>query len=167
MIIQTLTERNRLNIVKETGRIDNITKAMISRDIIRFDNRRISTTDIESIELIVCDQQGMDKDVLHMPSRKREIVQCRQLVYYFAHDYTDKSLANIGAYFNQDHATVLHGINSIAGLKENNKHIKQDVEEIKDKLDLIGYKIAIYPKQNGQTFVFSDDPANELKLKGL
>ncbi len=167
MIIQTLTERNRLNIVKETGRIDNITKAMISRDIIRFDNRRVNSIDIETIEDIVCEHQGRNKEVLHMTTRKREIVQCRQLVYFFVKDYIVKSLTNIGAYFNQDHATVIHGINTIAALCENNKQMKQDVDEIKYKLDLLANRLPIYPERNSQIIEFSDDPANELKLKSL
>jgi hypothetical protein len=55
-------------------------------------------------------------------TRKREIVECRQLCMYFAKKLTKKSLRTIGWYFGRkDHATVLHAVKTIDNLIETDR----------------------------------------------
>ena len=51
----------------------------------------------------------MDIPTLQSKTRKRHIVQARQLAMFFAKKYTKASLASIGSQIGKrDHATVLH-----------------------------------------------------------
>lgn len=73
---------------------------------------------------------------VHRKTRKRGVVQMRQLVFFFAKKYTCMSLSEIGLYFNQDHATVLHGIKTINDLIETDAQIRLYVTKIDDKLKI-------------------------------
>lgn len=46
-------------------------------------------------------------------ARPRTVTIARQLCYLFLRKYTMKSLNEIGAIFNKDHATILYGVNTI------------------------------------------------------
>lgn len=55
-------------------------------------------------------------------SRKREIVEARQAVFYIAYKTNQQlTLEAIGEYFNKNHATVIHGIKSAENLMGTNK----------------------------------------------
>ncbi len=53
-------------------------------------------------------------ETMKSKTRKREIVQCRQLAMYFSKQMTKNSLAMIGKHCgNKDHATVLHACKTV------------------------------------------------------
>jgi chromosomal replication initiator protein len=60
-----------------------------------------------------------DVEKAQLNTRRREVVEKRQILHYFAKNYTRESLSCIGRYFgNKDHATVLHServINNLIG----------------------------------------------------
>lgn len=90
---------------------------------------------IEQIQKIVCDHFGLTIEACNSSSRRREIVQVRQLVMYCAKLHTKSSLASIGRYCgNKDHATVLHACKTINNLIDIDKHFRAQVEQIEHKI---------------------------------
>lgn len=100
----------------------------IVRKAVRIENKPIT---IEEIVAKVCEHYKMDEAVLHTKSRKREIVQVRQVAMYLAKKHTDISTSKIGHLIgNRDHATVLHACKIVKDLAEVDKSLKSDIEEI-------------------------------------
>ena len=62
---------------------------------------------IDYIQKVVSDYFQLDLDTLQSKTRKRHVVQARQLAMFFAKKFTKASLANIGSQIgDRDHATV-------------------------------------------------------------
>jgi chromosomal replication initiator protein len=77
----------------------------------------------------------MDVTTLQSKTRKRHIVQARQLAMYFSKRMTKASLASIGSQIgNRDHATVLHACKTVDNMLETDKQFRKFVEEITKKL---------------------------------
>lgn len=92
---------------------------------------------IEYISKVVCDYFNMPVDALQTKTRRREIVQARQIAMYFSKNLTKFSLANIGTQIgNKDHATVLHACKTVNNLIDTDKNFRMYVEEIGKKLEL-------------------------------
>ena len=92
---------------------------------------------IEYIQKIICDYFKISTDTINAKTRKREIVQARQLSMYFAKKYTKLPLSLIGAYCgNKDHATVLHACRTINNLYETDKKMKLYVDDIDKKMKI-------------------------------
>lgn len=90
---------------------------------------------IDVIQKTVCDYFGLSVDCIQSKTRKREIVQARQLTMYFAKKMTKSSLAIIGSQCgNKDHATVLHACKTIAQLERTDKQYKGWIDDIEKKL---------------------------------
>ena len=70
-------------------------------------------------------------------TRKREIVQARQISMFFAKDLTKSSLKTIGMFFGgRDHSTVIHACQTVNDLMETDKQFKNDVVEIGKKIKI-------------------------------
>ncbi|MCR4738374.1 MAG: chromosomal replication initiator protein DnaA [Bacteroidales bacterium] len=92
---------------------------------------------IEYIQKIICDYFKISTEAINARTRKREIVQARQLSMYFAKKYTKLPLSLIGAYCgNKDHATVLHACRTINNLYETEKKMKMYVDDIDKKMKI-------------------------------
>ena len=73
--------------------------------------------------------------MLQAKTRKREVVQARQLAMYFSKNLTKYSLSYIGNQIGKkDHATVLYACKTITDLIETDRNFKLQVEEIQRKL---------------------------------
>jgi hypothetical protein len=73
---------------------------------------------LDSIFKQVCHKANLSIDVVKSKTRKRSIVEARQIYFKRAREITKKSLWEIGAYLNKDHSTVLHGIKTINSVPE-------------------------------------------------
>jgi chromosomal replication initiator protein len=92
---------------------------------------------IDYIQKVVCNYFNVPPELLQSRTRKREIVQARQVAMYFSKNLTKSSLATIGAHIgNKDHATVLHACKAVNNLVETDKHFKRQVDEIEKKLKI-------------------------------
>ncbi len=90
---------------------------------------------VERIEKVVCDYFNIEPEVLQSKTRKREIVQARQLAMYFCKNYTNASLAYIGKQIGRkDHTTVLYACKAVADLLETDRTFRSQVEELQQKL---------------------------------
>jgi chromosomal replication initiator protein len=95
---------------------------------IRFEKKKIT---VQKIQETVSDFYNIKKDLIQSASRKREIVQARQVTMYFIKKYTKLSLSQIGIQVgNRNHATVLHACNTIKNLTEVDKGFRSDIQEI-------------------------------------
>jgi chromosomal replication initiator protein len=100
--------------------------------LVRKTQREIS---VDFIQRIVCDYFGLEVDALHSKTRKREIVQARQIAMFFSKDMTNSSLSTIGAKIgNKDHATVLHACKTIKNLMETDKGFKTQIQDIESQI---------------------------------
>ena len=92
---------------------------------------------IDYIQKIVSDYFQMDVDTLQSKTRKRDIVQARQLAMFFAKKFTKASLASIGSQIGKrDHATVLHACKTVDNLSSTDKQFRKYVEDISKKLSV-------------------------------
>ena len=92
---------------------------------------------IDYIQKVVCDYFGLPLEAINSKTRKREIVQARQLAMYFSKKMTKASLATIGLHCgNKDHATVLHACRTVNNLIDTDKQFRKYVEELDKKITL-------------------------------
>ncbi|MFV9551335.1 chromosomal replication initiator protein DnaA [Algibacter sp. PT7-4] len=92
---------------------------------------------IDYIQKVVSDYFQMDIDTLQSKTRKRHIVQARQLAMFFAKKFTKASLASIGSQIGKrDHATVLHACKTVDNLSSTDKQFRKYVEDIGKKLSV-------------------------------
>lgn len=111
----------------------DLAKDMIDK-LVKSTRREIS---IEYIQKVVCNYFQLPVEVLSSKTRKREIVQARQIAMYFAKNMTKASLASIGATIGgKDHATVLHACKTVNNFLETDKRFKEDLMEIEKRLKM-------------------------------
>ena len=92
---------------------------------------------IDYIQKVVSDYFNIPVDLMHSKTRKREIVQARQISMYFAKSLTKSSLALIGSQIGgKDHATVLHACKTVNNLLETDKRFRLYLDEIEKKLKM-------------------------------
>lgn len=92
---------------------------------------------IDFIKTTVCDYFNIAMDQLKSKTRKREIVQSRQVAMYFAKNYTKNSLASIGSQIGgKDHATVLHACKTVNNLMETDKRFKRCIQDIEKRFKI-------------------------------
>ncbi|GLB49761.1 chromosomal replication initiator protein DnaA [Neptunitalea lumnitzerae] len=114
-----------------------VTLDLASQIVEKFVKNTKREVSIDYIQKIVSDYFQMDVATLQSKTRKRHIVQARQLAMFFAKKYTKASLASIGSQIGKrDHATVLHACKTVDNLAETDKQFKKYIEEISQKLTL-------------------------------
>jgi len=103
----------------------------------------------KEICLSICEGEGIAYDDLVSRSRKRELVQTRQLCMYFGHMFLKHSmtLAAIGAPFGRDHATVLHAKKTVQNIMTFDKvfrarvlHYEMKFEKLKTETGIVSIK---------------------------
>ena len=100
----------------------------IDRKAVRNVNKPIT---IEGIISSVCSHFNLDESAVYTKTRKRDVVQVRQISMYLAKKHTDISASKIGQLIgNRDHATVLHACKIIKDLIEVDKSFKSEIEDI-------------------------------------
>jgi len=111
----------------------DLAKSMIDK-FVKNQAREVS---IDYIQKVVCDYFDMPIELLKSKTRKREVVQARQIAMYFAKKMTKSSLASIGSHCGgKDHATVLHACRTVNNLSETDKQFRLYLEELNKKLSI-------------------------------
>ena len=120
----------------------SLNKRAITMDLARqmvdkFVKNTAREVSIEYIQKVVCDYFDLPIEMLKSKTRKREVVQARQISMYFSKKMTKSSLANIGAHCGgKDHATVLHACRTVVNLSETDKQFRLYLEELEKKLSI-------------------------------
>lgn len=110
-----------------------LTSEMVDK-LVKSTRKEIS---IDYIQKIVCEYFGLPSDVLQTKTRKREIVQARQIAMFFSKSMTKSSLSTIGSIIGgKDHATVLHACKTVNNLKDTDKRFKSQIEDIERRLKI-------------------------------
>ena len=103
----------------------------------KFVKNTVREVSIDFIQKVICDYFDIPIETMKSKTRKREIVQCRQLAMYFSKQMTKNSLAMIGKHCgNKDHATVLHACKTVNNLSDTDKRFKGYITDIEKKLTL-------------------------------
>jgi len=110
----------------------NLAKRVIGQAIRKIEKKKLT---VDSISEIVCKHFNIKTELLQTASRKREIVQARQVAMYLSKMYTELSLMQIGTVIGKkNHATVLHACKTVKDQIEVDKAFREDIEEIEKKL---------------------------------
>jgi chromosomal replication initiator protein len=113
----------------------SITLDLAKQMIDKFVKNTAKEVSIDYIQKVVCDYFDLPIELMKSKTRKREVVQARQIAMFFSKKMTKSSLANIGAHCGgKDHATVLHACRTVANLSETDKHFRAYLEDLEKKL---------------------------------
>lgn len=106
----------------------------IIKNFVKSISREVS---IEYIQKTVCEYFNVPIEKLKEKTRKRAIVQARQLSMYLAKNYTKNSLKVIGNHFGgRDHSTVIHSCQAIQNLIDTDSDFRENVEDIQKKIQM-------------------------------
>ena len=90
---------------------------------------------IDKVQKVVCDYFNITRDDLLSKTRKRQIVQARQIAMYMSRNLISCSLSTIGSEIGgKDHATVLHACTTVSDLMSTDKTFRQYVTDIEKML---------------------------------
>ena len=101
----------------------------------RAPSRDDSQLGIEAIQLEVAEHFGLTSDLLIGKTRKREVVNARQIAMYVAKQLTKHPLKTIGLHFgNRDHSTVIHAIQTVDKRSKNDPAYTRDLENLVESI---------------------------------
>lgn len=104
----------------------------IVKKVVNYETKPVTVDDIIQT---VCQHFGLETSAIHTKSRKREVVQARQIAMFLAKNNTNLSTAKIGALIgNKDHATVLHACKTIKEQQEVDKALQSEINKIQTLL---------------------------------
>ena len=114
---------------KSDGRIE-----VSMEDAIKGVGTRVKNTkkklSIGDIQQAVANKYNIRLADLKGKSRKKEIVNPRQIAMFIARELLDDSLVTIANAFDRDHTTVIHGIDKISLMMEEDSDIKNEIESL-------------------------------------
>ena len=106
----------------------------VLRNFVKTSNKEIT---IDTIQKMVCEYFDVPYDKLLQKTRKREIVQARQITMFLAKSFTKNSLKTIGEHFGgRDHTTVIHSCQTVKDLMDTDSLFKENVIELTQKVQL-------------------------------
>ncbi|MEN6618907.1 MAG: chromosomal replication initiator protein DnaA [Rikenellaceae bacterium] len=106
---------------------ENLTEKLVSKN-----RNEIS---VGKIQNTVCEYFKISPDLFLSSSRKRELVQARQIAMFLSRNLTNSSLASIGSQTGgRDHATVLHAYNTVCDLIDTDRSFRKYVVDIEKQL---------------------------------
>ncbi|MFR9165145.1 MAG: chromosomal replication initiator protein DnaA [Dysgonomonas sp.] len=109
-----------------------LARRVIGQAIKKIEKKKIT---IDNIADTVCQYFNIKPELIHTLSRKREIVQARQVTMYLSKQYTEMSLAQIGTIIGKkNHATVLHACKMVKDQIEVDKSFRNEIAEIEKRL---------------------------------
>ncbi|MCB0834379.1 MAG: chromosomal replication initiator protein DnaA [Bacteroidetes bacterium] len=95
---------------------------------------------IDIIQKTVAAYYGIPEDLLRAKTRKKEIVEARQISMYLTKEILGASLKTIGLHFGgRDHSTVIYACKLVEEMISSSSKTKDDIETMKRKIELAGY----------------------------
>ncbi len=114
-----------------------ITLELAKQMIDKFVKNTAREVSIDYIQKVVCDYFELPLELLKSKTRKREVVQARQIAMYFSKCMTKSSLATIGLHCGgKDHATVLHACRTVNNLMDTDKRFKTYIDDLNKKITI-------------------------------
>tara|TARA_R110002096_G_C14122354_1_gene681050 strand:+ start:31 stop:507 length:477 start_codon:yes stop_codon:yes gene_type:complete len=86
----------------------------------------------EEILHYVCKELKQEPEFVlqNLNSRKKELVEVRQIHHYLKYTLTKQNLENVGFYFKKDHTTVVHSNKKIKGYIDSSKEYEEMINKI-------------------------------------
>ena len=113
------------------------TKAIL-KDLLNLSENKVT---IDLIQTTVCQFFKISKNEMLSARRSRYLVRPRQTAIYLTKLLTSKSLPEIGRSFsNRDHTTVIHSVKTIERLRQEDKELNSNIDNLKNKI--------LYNKEN-------------------
>ncbi|MBQ8071437.1 MAG: chromosomal replication initiator protein DnaA [Bacteroidales bacterium] len=103
----------------------------ITRNIVTETKNELT---IDKVKKVVCEYFNISDSSLLSKSRKRELVQARQIAMYMSRNLLNCSLSTIGAEMGKDHATVVHACTTVSDLIEHYPDFRKYVQDIEKML---------------------------------
>ena len=111
---------------------------VILKDLLNMSENKVT---IDLIQTTVCQFFKISKNEMLSARRSRYLVRPRQTAIYLAKMLTSKSLPEIGRSFsNRDHTTVIHSVKTIEKLRQEDKELNSNIDNLKNKI--------LYNKEN-------------------
>jgi len=111
---------------------------VILKDLLNMSENKVT---IDLIQTTVCKFFKISKNEMLSARRSRYLVRPRQTAIYLAKLLTSKSLPEIGRLFsNRDHTTVIHSVKTIEKLRQEDKELNLNIDNLKNKI--------LYNKEN-------------------
>lgn len=89
----------------------------------------------EEITKIVSVSLDISLSDMRSETRKRPVVEARQIAMHLIRKHTDETLVNIGKMFgNRDHSTVIYSCQTVEDLRQTNKIFKQLISKLNRKI---------------------------------
>jgi chromosomal replication initiator protein len=106
----------------------------IIKNFVKSISREVS---IDFIQKTVCEYFDVPVEKLREKTRKRQVVQARQLSMFLAKHFTKNSLKVIGKHFGgRDHSTVIHTCQAVQNLMDTDGKFKDSVSDIQKKIQM-------------------------------
>lgn len=106
----------------------------ILKNFVRKSSKELT---IEHIQSLVGDHLNVSVEDIKSKTRKRDIVQARQISMYFAKKLTNSSLCVIGKHFGgRDHSTVIHACQTVNDLMETDHDYAGRMNEIQKIINI-------------------------------
>tara|TARA_B100000965_G_scaffold133734_1_gene111317 strand:- start:463 stop:1881 length:1419 start_codon:yes stop_codon:yes gene_type:complete len=104
----------------------------ILKDLLNLTENKVT---IDLIQTIVCQFFKISKNEMLSARRSRYLARPRQTAIYLAKLLTSKSLPEIGRSFsNRDHTTVIHSVKTIERLRQEDKELNANIDNLKNKI---------------------------------
>ena len=114
---------------------ENLVKRVVKE---RLGKRFLAEVTLEDIVRQVSDATSVSEKEIVGISRKKELVEARQISAYLAREVLGTSLSSIGLYLGgRDHTTILHACRNIEEKIKTEKKVKQIVGAIKKELSAV------------------------------
>lgn len=91
---------------------------------------------VAAIKTAVAKRYRLTRIEMDSARRGRNVARPRQIAMYVAHKLTGHSLAGLGRMFNRDHTTVMHGINRVSSLLEEDADFAREVNALLSDFDM-------------------------------
>ena len=114
-----------------------ITIELTQQILDRFLRNSVKEVSVEYIINIVCDYFNIPLEQLALNTRKRQVVEARQIARFLAKKYSNASLAAIGKQCgNKDHATVHHACKTVTDRLDTDKQFKVMMADLEKKISM-------------------------------
>ncbi|MCD8142380.1 MAG: chromosomal replication initiator protein DnaA [Clostridiales bacterium] len=114
---------------------ENASRAI--RELIRSKDEFAPSPDL--IVEMTAKYYDIDSKQLMGSSRKANVVLARQVSMYIMRTMTGQSLPEIGKYFNQHHTTVMHSVEKIEQMQQENRELSHAIKDIKANINSRSY----------------------------
>lgn len=89
---------------------------------------------VDTIKAIVSQYYDIKLEDIDGPRRTKSVADARQIAMYFSRELLNETLKSIGQKFERDHTTVIHAIEKVEKLYNENPAFKKQLDEIEIRL---------------------------------